>query len=199
MFVIRKKEIFHDRVDTRGLPCPRPVIETKKALERSGSDSILVIADRKESCENVERFARSQNCEVSTAEKDGLFNIIIKPSGAIKQNKESAYVVLITSSLFGDGEEKLGEILMKSFLNTLWDSNPKPARIILINDGVHLTVEGSEVLDALKLLENDGVEIFSCGTCLEYYKLKDKLQVGLISNMYDIVNSLLESGKVIKI
>jgi len=187
-------------VDARGLPCPRPVVETKKALESSGDNAITVLVDSKESCQNVERFATSQNCEVNTTEKEGIFHITISRTGKVEeQEKKSSYVVMITSSVFGVGEERLGEILMKSFLNTLWDSSPRPYRIIFINSGVFLTTEGSEVLDALKLLETDGVEIYSCGTCLEYYKLKDKLQVGQISNMYDIVNSLLSSGKVIKI
>jgi selenium metabolism protein YedF len=88
---------------------------------------------------------------------------------------------------------------MKAFLNTLWDTEPKPAKILFLNDAVRLTSEGSEVLDSLKLLEEAGVEIFSCGTCLEYYQLKDKLRVGLITNMYDTVDSLLSTGKIIKI
>ena len=88
---------------------------------------------------------------------------------------------------------------MKAFLNTLWDTEPKPAKLLFINDGVKLTTEGSEVLDALQLLEKKGVEILSCGACLEYYQLKEKLEVGLVTNMYDMVVSLLCAGKVIKI
>jgi selenium metabolism protein YedF len=104
-----------------------------------------------------------------------------------------------TSDRLGTGDERLGEILMKAFLNTLWDNEPKPAKLMFINDGVRLTTEGSEVLDTLRLLEKDGVEIFSCGTCLEYYKLKDDLRVGKVTNMYETVHSLMDAGKVIKI
>jgi selenium metabolism protein YedF len=108
-------------------------------------------------------------------------------------------VVLITSDCFGTGDRQLGGILMKAFLNTLWDASPKPRKIMFINDGVRLTVEGSEVLEALDLLEKDGVEIFSCGTCLEFYGLTDRLRVGQVTNMYDTVDSLLASDKIIKI
>jgi selenium metabolism protein YedF len=110
-----------------------------------------------------------------------------------------ADVIFITSNRLGTGDEKLGEMLMGGFLNTLCGARYRPAKIILINDGVRLAVEGSEVLDILELLAEKGVEILSCGTCLEYYKLKDKLKVGKVTNMYDTVNSLLSAGKVIKI
>jgi selenium metabolism protein YedF len=99
----------------------------------------------------------------------------------------------------GTGDEELGFILMKAFLNTLWDVSPRPTKIMFLNDGVRLTTEGSDVLDVLHLLENEGVEIFSCGTCLEFYEIKDKLQVGQVTNMYDTVDSLLSAGKIIKI
>ena len=93
----------------------------------------------------------------------------------------------------------MSEILMKAFLNTLWDYEPKPARLLFINSGVRLTTEGSEVLETLELLEKKGVQMFSCGTCLEYYNLRDKQSVGLVSNMYATVDALLQATKVIKV
>ncbi len=115
------------------------------------------------------------------------------------EKEKSADIVLITSDRFGTGDKRLGEILMRAFLNTLWDTEPKPAQIISINDGVRLTTESSEVLDTLNLLEQAGVQILSCGTCLEYYNLKDSLKSGQATNMKATVSSLLASGKVIKI
>ena len=88
---------------------------------------------------------------------------------------------------------------MKAFMNTLWDVEPRPAKLLFLNDAVKLTIEGSDVLDSLQLLEKAGVEIFSCGTCLDFYHLTDKLRVGQITNMYDTVDSLLSAGKIIKI
>jgi len=112
---------------------------------------------------------------------------------------ESSITVLITNDRFGIGDARLGEILMKSFLNTLWDSRPRPQRIILMNSGVQLAVEGSDVLDALNLLVKDGVTVLSCGTCLDYYNLRDKLKVGQVTKMPDTVQSLLTADKIIKI
>ena len=116
-----------------------------------------------------------------------------------QEEKPGGCVVLITSDRFGTGDDELGGILMKAFLNTLWDAGPKPESIIFINDGVRLTTEGSEVLDALGLLEQAGVRVFSCGTCLEYYNLREKLKAGQATNMKATVAVLLATGKVIKI
>lgn len=188
-------------IDGRGLNCPLPVVKTKKALEDIEEGDITVLIERPDGCQNVKRFAESQGCSVSIDEKDGLFYIHIhkektEHSDTIKQSRD---VVFITTERLGTGDEQLGSILMKAFLNTLWDASPRPTKIMFLNDGVRLTTEGSEVLDVLHLLENEGVEIFSCGTCLEYYGIKDKLQVGQVTNMYDTVESLLSAGKIIKI
>jgi len=187
-------------VDARGLPCPQPVVKTKKALQEIEKGTITVLVDRPEASENVQRFARSRGCQVKVTEKDGVFHLdVTKGQLAQAEAKKSSVVVFITSDRLGTGDDRLGEILMKAFLNTIWDNEPKPAKLMFINDGVRLTAEGSEVLDTLKLLEKDGVEIFSCGTCLEYYKLKDDLRVGKVTNMYETVHSLMDAGKVIKI
>jgi selenium metabolism protein YedF len=187
-------------LDVRGLPCPRPVVETKKALDKIKKGSLKVILDSKESCQNVERLARNQGCTVNVSEEKGIFYVAISKEKPQKEKgKAISIVVMITSARFGIGEDRLGEILMKSFLNTLWDSESKPSKVLFINEGVFLTTEGSEVLDSLKLLDANAVEIYSCGTCLEYYQLKDKLKVGVVTNMYDIVNSLLSADKIIKV
>jgi len=196
-------------IDARGLPCPRPVIETKKALEEIERGKITVLVDSSESCQNVQRFAQSQQCQVAISEKDGIFYLdIVKGQPAPVETetgdsqaepRKNGGVVLITSDRLGTGDRRLGEILMKAFLNTLWDTEPKPDKLLFINDGVKLTTEGSEVLETLQLLEKEGVQIFSCGTCLEYYQLKEELIVGLVTNMYDTVDSLLSASKVIQV
>jgi len=189
------------KLDARSLDCPIPVVRTKKALESMEEGELTVLIERPDGCENVRRFAESQGCKVTVDEKDGLFYIHIhkEKSAPSALHKPSRELVFITTDRLGTGDQQLGEILMKAFLNTLWDAELKPAKILFLNDAVKLTTEGSEVLDSLKLLEEAGVEIFSCGTCLEYYQLKDKLKVGLITNMYDTVDSVLSAGKVIKI
>ncbi len=188
-------------IDARGLACPLPVVKTKKALEGMPEGDITVIIERPEGSQNVQRFAASRNCSYEVEEKDGLFYIHIhkEKTETNETAKNSGNVVLITTDRLGTGSEELGKILMKAFLNTLWDTSPRPEKILFMNDGVRLTVGGSDVLDALHLLENEGVEIYSCGTCLAYYELTDKLNVGQITNMYETVESLLSSDKVIKI
>ena len=188
-------------LDARGLNCPIPVVRTKKALEGMEKGDLTVLIERPDGCQNVQRFAESQGCKVTVDEKDGLFYIHIHKEKTEQSDspKQSRDVVFITTDRLGTGDQRLGEILMKAFLNTLWDAELKPAKLLFLNDGVRLTTEGSEVLDSLRLLEEAGVEIFSCGTCLEYYQLKDELKVGLVTNMYDTVDSLLSAGKVIKI
>jgi selenium metabolism protein YedF len=124
---------------------------------------------------------------------------------AERRKKEQAmpvpgsYILFITSDQLGTGEQRLGEILIKAFLNTIWEADKKPDSIILINNGVKLGTEGSEVLDTLELLANEGVDILSCGTCLAYIELTDKLKAGRVSNMHEIVNILLNTPKIIKI
>jgi len=187
-------------VDARGLPCPQPVVRTRKALQEAGGAGVRVLVDSPESRENVKRFAEGQGCRVECTEKDGCFELsITKGEPAAGGADERASVVFITTDRLGTGDRRLGEILMKAFLNTLWEAEPRPERLMFINDGVRLTIEGSEVLDTLELLEKSGVRILSCGTCLEFYGVKDKLRVGQVTNMYDTVESLLRADKVIKI
>ncbi len=188
-------------IDVRGLNCPLPVVQTKKALEEFKEGDITVLIERTDGCQNVKRFAESQGCKVSIDEKDGLFYIHIRKEKTEQTDsaRQSRDVVFITTDRLGTGDEQLGAILMKAFLNTLWDASSRPTKIMFINDGVRLTTEDSEVLDVLQLLENEGVEIFSCGTCLEFYGIKDKLEVGQVTNMYDTVDSLLSAGKIIKL
>ena len=188
-------------IDVRGLNCPLPVVRTKKALEDMEEGELTILIDRPDGCQNVQRFAESQGYRVAVEEKEGLFHIHVQKTKMRKSisEKQSKDVVFITTERLGTGDPKLGAILMKAFLNTLWDTDPKPEKVMFLNDAVKLTTEGSEVLDALRLLEKAGVVILSCGTCLEFYKLKDKLKVGMITNMYDTVDSLLSAGKIIKI
>lgn len=193
-------------VDARGLACPLPVIKTREALAEVTEGTITVLVDNPESRENVRRFALSQGCEVVVLEREGVFCLeITRPPGEegkkarVETRRTGGDVVCITTDRFGRGSEELGRMLMSAFLNTLWDYRPRPAKLFFINAGVMLTTEGSEVLEALELLEKEGVEIFSCGTCLGYYGIKDKLKVGKVSNMYEIVDALLTGGRVINI
>ncbi|MCL2707130.1 MAG: sulfurtransferase-like selenium metabolism protein YedF [Dehalococcoidia bacterium] len=196
------------QIDCRKQTCPWPIVNTKKAIEKAEGEKLLTIVDSIVSRDNVRRFVQSQGHSVEIEDKGGgLFHMHItpktdangKPSVVSGASTASGVVVFITTDKLGDGDERLGIILMKAFLNTLHDSEPKPEKVIFINDGVKLSTEGSEMLDSLEALTEDGVEIVSCGTCLTYYDILDKLKCGVVGNMYDIVNSLLEANKIIKI
>ncbi len=200
------------KIDCRGMACPQPVLETKKALEGPDAEEILVLLDNQSSKENVRRFAESQGHRVIISEEKGVFELKIKKGkgkekadslGGKAENIQavasSGMVVFIDTDSLGRGSEELGKILMRSFLQTLEQSEVHPQRIILINSGVKLACEGSEVLEDLQEFAARGVEILSCGTCLDYFGIKKKLMVGKVSNMYEILDSLTRAGKVIKI
>jgi selenium metabolism protein YedF len=166
---------------------------------------MIVIVDNSSSCNNVERFVQSQGCSVEIKEEGQDFYLHIqKTSGQdanrmVKGNKRvEKVVVYINTHLMGIGEEALGAILMRSFLKTLLELETKPSRLILINSGVRLATEGSEVLETLGKLSEKGIEILSCGTCLDFYGLKEKLKVGRVSNMYDIAQSLMEADRLVR-
>lgn len=187
-------------VDARGLPCPQPVINTKRALEESVEGTVTVLVDSAESRENVRRFAQSQGCQVKITERDGAFYLAItKADPGQADEKESGDIVLITGTQLGTGGEGFGERLMIGFINNLGEVASRPGRVIFVNSGVRLATEGSEVLETLQRLEQEGVQILSCGICLEYYNLTDKLRVGIVTNSYEVVDSLLSAGKVIKL
>ncbi|MGB9780261.1 sulfurtransferase-like selenium metabolism protein YedF [Caldanaerobacter sp.] len=177
-------------VDARGKNCPIPVIMTKKALEEMEEGKILVIVDNETAKENVSKFARGIGCEVAVEERDNGFYINIYKKRIMKEEIQDEYVVVITSDKFGEGDERLGKMLMKSFIISLKEQIKRPKSVIFINNGVRLTTEGSEVIEELKNLEKEGIEIISCGTCLDFYGLKEKLLVGTVSNMYSIVEKM---------
>ncbi|MDO9536200.1 MAG: sulfurtransferase-like selenium metabolism protein YedF [Bacillota bacterium] len=211
---------MHKIIDNRGLSCPKPVINTKKALDelfQGGHQefTLTAIVDNVAAGENVARFARTAGCRVTAEEKDdGIFIIIEKPMQTdnykeISQplEKESCCcagdqsagrtVFLITSSTLGQGSEELGKLLMRSFIYSLTETSFLPSKLLFLNSGVFLTTEGSPILDELNQLIEAGVEVFSCGTCLDYYELKDKLKVGKVTNMYDTVENIRSAAKCI--
>ncbi|MGE5679166.1 MAG: sulfurtransferase-like selenium metabolism protein YedF [Pseudomonadota bacterium] len=188
-------------IDARGLACPQPVIMTKKALEEIEEGEVIAIVDNITARENVSRLAKNFNYEYEISEDQGCHYIKIKKTAAsVKaQQKEGSIVIVITTDKLGQGAEELGRVLMKSYTYALTETNPLPEAVLFLNSGVKLTSEGSEVVENIRKLEGAGVEIVSCGTCLDYYQLKEKLQVGIVGNMYSIIEKMNQAGKVINI
>ncbi|MCL6638104.1 MAG: sulfurtransferase-like selenium metabolism protein YedF [Firmicutes bacterium] len=194
-------------LDCRGMACPRPVLETKKALEEAPGSPLVVVVDNEAARENVSRFAKSAGRTVSVAEKDGFYHLAIGERGVPAEAETPACcfssadgpVYFITTNSLGQGPPDLGMVLMKSLMVTLAEHRPVPAALLFLNTGVHLALEGSPVLEQLRRLAGMGTEILVCGTCLDYYKVGEKLAIGTVSNMYDINGRLAGPHKVITV
>lgn len=186
-------------LDVRGVACPGPVISTKKALEEMEQGELITIVDNEVARDNVVRLAQSLNYPVEVEEKEGQYHIHITKEQLTTQDvgmgKDLVY--LITCDKVGRGDDELGAVLMRSLIYSLTESEGTPGTIIFMNAGVKLACEGSPVLSDLIALEKKGTKIWACGTCLDFYHLKEKLCVGSVSNMYAIVERLHSSAKVI--
>ncbi|MDQ7823383.1 MAG: sulfurtransferase-like selenium metabolism protein YedF [Candidatus Eremiobacteraeota bacterium] len=190
-------------LDCRGLSCPGPVVSTKKALEEMEEGALRVLVDSSAAFENVKRFAQTWGCAVTgtTRENDFVIEIRKESSGPIEKVplkaslKVTAYV---NSDTIGVGPEELGRILMRAFLKTLPEVTPAVTALVFLNRGVHCAVEGSAFLETLRDLECAGLEIHSCGTCLDYFGMMDKVKAGKVSNMYEILQILAGSDRVVR-
>jgi len=192
------------KIDARGLACPGPVIATKKALEGIVGGIVTILVDNLIAKENVTKFATAHGCGVSTTRQDGDFWVKITKEVAMPEqtvalepiaNGNTVYV--ITQDTLGHDNPELGAVLMKGFIYTLLEIQPVPKAILFMNSGVLLTIESSPVLTHLVKLAQGGVEILSCGTCLDFLAVKDKLAVGGVTNMYTIAQTMSAASKVI--
>lgn len=199
-------------VDARGLACPQPVLETKKLLDQSLEGPFAVLVDNANSRENVARFAGSQGCSVEVHDRDGYFEVLVQPSAQPSKSEiapeflvcdtasapaDGRIVVYVGNDCMGRGDDALGTMLIRGFLRTWIDVKPQPWRMIFINAGVKLTTVDDEAVDALSLLAERGVEVLSCGTCLKHFDLEDKLKVGKVTNMFEVIETLTQAGKVV--
>lgn len=194
-------------IDARGLACPKPVINTKKELDKIESGIVITNVDNQIAKENILKLAKSLNCETRIIkEEENLISIEIKKGEnviieveKISESELEDTCIFISSDKMGSGNDELGNVLMKGFIYTLTESKPYPKNILLVNSAVKLSAENEATIENLKILSESGVEILSCGTCLDYYGLKDNLQVGTVTNMYTIVDILKNSSNTISI
>lgn len=196
------------KVDAMGKQCPIPVVLAKKALEGMTVPGTLeVLVDNEVAVQNLSKLAASCNLPVR-AEKmaEDQFTVTMEVSAPVQPAGETVcapdargdLVVAVGSNRMGDGDEALGKTLMKGFLYAVSQLPTLPKTMLFYNTGAYLTCAGSDSLEDLKFMEAQGVEIRTCGTCLDYYKLKETLAVGSVTNMYAIVETLAAAGKVIK-
>lgn len=203
-------------VNAMGDICPIPVVKTKKAIDAlTGPDQIEVLVDNETAMRNVMKLAKSSG---ASAEQEQLaereYRVLITVGENVVKNSVPAAaggtenaqscpacigtVTAIGSDRMGGGSDELGRILMKSFIFAVTQMDALPDKMVFYNGGAKLTIEESECLDDLKTLEEQGVEIMTCGTCLDYYGIKDKLAVGSVTNMYSIVETLQGAMSVIR-
>lgn len=196
------------KVNALGDTCPIPVIKTKKAMDQvNGPETIEVLVDNEIAVANVTKLAVSKGAEVSyetVSEKE--FRVTILMNGAVaskeeestEEEKKNNTVIAIASDKMGEGNDELGKVLMKGFIFAVTQLDELPKTMLFYNGGATITSEGSDSIEDLKLLEEQGVEILTCGTCLNYYGMTDKLQVGTVTNMYSIVEKLAGADKIIR-
>ncbi len=195
-------------IDCRGLACPAPVLQTKEAIEKEHPVVIKVVVDNEAAKQNVSRFMEYRNLEVSVQQEGNDFHVIGKiregpaPEEPVDEKSEDEHkkiMVMVANDCMGHGDDELGEKLMMSFLKTLKEMGDELWRLVFVNNGVKLTIEGSEVLPVIHELEKEGIYILVCGTCLTHFDLLDQKQVGETTNMLDIVTAMQLADKVINI
>lgn len=198
-------------VNAMGKQCPIPVVEAKKALSAmTEAGTLEVLVDNEIAVQNLLRLASGSGLQAKSEKiAHGQFTVTMevsgKPAGAPQEmpvvcipDQRGNTVVAIGSAGMGIGSDELGKTLMKGFLYALSQQEQLPGTILFYNGGASIPTEGSASLEDLKNMEAQGVQILTCGTCLDYYGLKEKLAVGGITNMYSIVETLSNAAKVIK-
>ena len=193
-----------ETLDCRGQQCPQPVVQTRKLMLAQPASALKILVDDDVSRDNVTRLAKSLGYTARVNQVEATFEISLTPGVApdkaiIGTAKPGPTVIFIASDEMGRGDAKLGQILMKNFIFTLIESDTSPDAIYFVNNGVKLTVGSSDVIEPLVELANRGVDIASCGLCLEFFNLKETLAVGRISNMLELINSLEGAGNIIRL
>jgi selenium metabolism protein YedF len=197
-----------ETLNCRGLACPQPVLRTKHFVETNPQAlEFTVVVDNAASAQNVVRFVESQGFSASLQQEGTDFEIKAvnseeaggEAAGEDLAKSNEKTLVLITKNTMGFGDDVLGAGLMFNFLNTLNEMGETLWRLVFLNSGVKLTIEGAKTLLAIQQLEAQGVSVLVCGTCLNHFNLLDQKRVGETTNMLDIVTSLQLADKVISV
>lgn len=200
-----------EQFDLRGLDCPEPVIRAKRAIEEHPNATMEFRVNSPAAATNVARMAKSLGAEVVARELPGgetslmvttaaappALEAELEPVPAEAQERPGRATIFLKNNLMGFGDDRLGRILIKAFLKTLKSADPLPREIICVNAAVHLTTEGSEEIPTLLELAELGVDVVSCGTCLDFFGKLQSVRVGIVGNMFDIVSRLNRASKII--
>lgn len=196
-------------LDCRGLACPAPVLQTKTAVEKDHPQNLTVIVDNAAAQENVSRFLESQNFQTELQTEGADFHVTATSKGAAPSAEGTPAqapsadlkktMVMVATDCMGHGDDELGSKLMINFLGILKEMGEELWRLVFVNSGVKLTIAGSPVLAVLQELQQEGLYILVCGTCLNHFNLLEQKQVGETTNMLDIVTAMQLADKVINI
>ena len=189
------------KLDARGLECPLPVVKTKELLKES-SEAVEVLVDNETAVENLKKFAKVKGYDAVSSKVNEDYTVVISSGEQVVEEKKAdnilkGQIIVLSSDRIGSDKE-LGKILMKSFIFALTKQDQLPKEMIFYNEGIFLTTNEGDILNDLKYLESQGVDIVSCGTCLDFFNRKELLQVGAVTNMYDIVERMEKAEKIIK-
>ena len=199
-------------IDCKGMACPLPVVNAKKTAEElNPGDVLTVLVDNGIAVQNLTRFGEHKGFSVSAEKKsDREYAVIMTISGSaaeaageeeiacVMDSRRKGMLVVLSGNVMGTGDPRLGTSLMKAFVFALTKQDQLPDTILCYYTGAYLTCEGADTLEDLKLMESEGVTILTCGTCLDFYGLKEKLAVGGVTNMYDIVERMETAAQIIK-
>lgn len=194
-----------NKINAIGDKCPIPVIKAKNALKEIPiNEKLMISVDNKIATENLAKMAEEYGyeSEVETI-SDKEYNVTILKTETDnkkikKDSDKESFVIAIGSDKMGGGEDELGLVLMRNFIYALTEQDSFPETILFYNSGAYLTSEDSKCLDDLKTLEEKGVEIITCGICMDFYGIDEKLAIGTPTNMYSIAEKLINAKKVIK-
>jgi selenium metabolism protein YedF len=188
-------------LDCRAQKCPHPVVETRKRLLAAPGVPLTILVSDSSARENVARLAASLGYTVRLEAAEGGFVLELhpgeNPAAAAGLAVQGKTVAVISSEFMGRGSDELGRLLLKNFLFTLAELETVPDVLFFVNAGVKLTTADSEVLEVLGKLACMGADIASCGLCLDFFHLKEKLAVGRVTNMLDIAETLQKAGRII--
>jgi selenium metabolism protein YedF len=195
-------------IDARGLSCPIPVLKAKDALKEMTDGVLTVIVDNEDSSKNVSWSAQKAGYEsvIERRGDDWAVRIRVSESQPAAADEvpvacptAQSVVAFVAADRVGRGDDELGGILMKSFLHSLGQLDRPPQSVVFMNAGVRLAMESSDALESIRALASAGVQIIVCGTCLDFFGLRDRLAAGRVSNMYEIVETLANAGSVIAV
>lgn len=194
------------KIDALGKACPLPVIETKKALREH--EVVQTLVDNEIATQNLKKMAE-QLGYIYQMDQDAPnhYTVVISKGNADLTEEEAPqavepvatgddYIVVVDTNVMGRGSDELGKNLLKGFIYSLTEQDVLPEKVIFYNGGVHSVVEGSDSLEDLKGMEEQGVEIYACGACLNFYELTSA--VGEVTNMYRIVEMMRQAPRIVK-